>query len=161
MIPSNKKAFTMIEMIFVIVIIGILASVAIPKMNGMKDAANASTCVHETGLLMQEIAASYSGAKTFYEWSTLKLEDNITNITLNIDTSGNGIQNGNEVVHDNTITYHCDGEKIIDIEPSTNAATGSYQIFITIVDTPSSPSALKAANILEKQYVGLTRTFRM
>ncbi len=151
----------MIEMIIVIVIIGILASVAIPKINAMKDAANASTCVHEVALLMQEIAAAYTGVKTFPQWTQMKLEDNVTNIKLNIGTRGNGIHNGNEIVHDNTIAYHCDGLKIIDIEPSTNVATGKYQIFITIVDSPTNASALRAANILEEQHRGLTRTFRM
>ncbi len=34
---SNKKAFTMIELIFVIVIIGILAAVAIPKLAATRD----------------------------------------------------------------------------------------------------------------------------
>ncbi|MEO1953844.1 MAG: type II secretion system protein [Campylobacterales bacterium] len=33
----NKKAFTLIELIFVIVIIGVLASVAIPKFSGLSD----------------------------------------------------------------------------------------------------------------------------
>ena len=31
MLTSNRKAFTMIELIFVIVVIGILSAVAIPK----------------------------------------------------------------------------------------------------------------------------------
>jgi prepilin-type N-terminal cleavage/methylation domain-containing protein len=49
-----KKAFTMIELIFVIVIIGILAGVAIPKLAATRDdakvtteVANARTCLHD------------------------------------------------------------------------------------------------------------------
>ena len=38
----NKSAFTMVELIFVIVIIGVLASVAIPKLSGVTDGAKKS-----------------------------------------------------------------------------------------------------------------------
>ncbi len=38
----SKSAFTMVELIFVIVIIGILASVAIPKLSGVTDGAKKS-----------------------------------------------------------------------------------------------------------------------
>ncbi len=36
---SNKKAFTLIELIFTIVIIGVLATIAIPKYQNLKDSA--------------------------------------------------------------------------------------------------------------------------
>lgn len=35
-----RKAWTMVELIFVIVIIGVLAGIAVPKFSGTKDAAN-------------------------------------------------------------------------------------------------------------------------
>ncbi|WP_345993306.1 type II secretion system protein [Sulfurimonas sp. HSL-1716] len=37
MIANNKKAFTMLEMTFVIVVLGILAAVAIPKFTATRD----------------------------------------------------------------------------------------------------------------------------
>ena len=156
-----KKAFTMIELIFVIVIIGILASVAIPKLQSLKDDAIASSCEYDVKQLLTEISTRYEATQTYAIWSNLKLEDNITNINLNIGTNGSGIANGNEVVDGNTISYHCDGLKIVDIKPAKNISTGNYEIKIEIVDTPANPAALSAANALEKQYSGLSKVFKM
>lgn len=50
-----KKAFTMIELIFVIVIIGILASVAIPKLAGTANEAKKSNIISFMGTLNRTV----------------------------------------------------------------------------------------------------------
>jgi len=52
-----NKAFTMIELIFVIVILGILAATAIPKLSATRDDAKASKLAHNVMLAAEEIAS--------------------------------------------------------------------------------------------------------
>ena len=52
-----KKAFTMIELIFIIVIIGILSSIAIPKLAATRDDALVSQRMHIITSASNEIAA--------------------------------------------------------------------------------------------------------
>ena len=55
-----KKGFTMIELIFVIVILGILASVAIPRLAGTREDAEISTAIGNLRTLLSDAAAYYA-----------------------------------------------------------------------------------------------------
>lgn len=55
-----KKAFTMIELIFVIVIIGILASVAIPKLSATRDDSKVSVMIANARTAFGDLSAYYT-----------------------------------------------------------------------------------------------------
>jgi len=55
-----KKAFTMIELIFVIVIIGILAAVAIPKLAATRDDAKIANIITNVRTLLRDAPAYYT-----------------------------------------------------------------------------------------------------
>ena len=57
---NSKKAFTMVELIFVIVIIGVLASVAIPKLAITRDDAKISKTVFNLRILLYDSFSFYT-----------------------------------------------------------------------------------------------------
>lgn len=128
----------MIELIFVIVIIGILAAVAIPKLAATRDDAEASTCVHEVGQLIQEISASYTklGNATF---KTTGIEE-MTNITVN-DAGTKGILEAGTVSPDTGINYECDNISIVSIDGADAVPDYNLTVTVTAGTTPASKKA--------------------
>ena len=78
-----KKGFTMIELIFVIVILGILASVAIPRLAATREDAEISATVANLRTLVSDATAYYTakGDFTGVNWNQ------ITNVPLTSATS--------------------------------------------------------------------------
>ena len=78
-----KKGFTMIELIFVIVILGILAAVAIPKLNATRDDAEIAKAASNFSTVISDITSYYTAKGKFAADSSgnTKLSD-MTNVAL-------------------------------------------------------------------------------
>ena len=83
-----KKGFTMIELIFVIVILGILASVAIPRLAGTRTDAEIATTVANIRILLSDLNSYYVVKGEFPQGSNGVKWSEITNVPLeNADSS--------------------------------------------------------------------------
>lgn len=62
----DRKAFTMIEIIFSIVIIGILTMVALPRLTAFRDSANSSLVLSALGNCVDEAGVEYVKTGSFH-----------------------------------------------------------------------------------------------
>ena len=77
-----KKVFTMIELIFVIVILGILASVAIPRLAATRTDAEIATTVANIRTLLSDLNSYYVVKGEFAEGADGVKWNEITNVPL-------------------------------------------------------------------------------
>lgn len=92
-----RKAFTILELVFVIVILGILAAIALPKMSSSKDEAEVSKSLNNLKILISDI--SIYTLKNDHV-SSIKTMSNVSGVE-NVDLSNfNGVKEVNFRVGD-------------------------------------------------------------
>ena len=79
-----RKGFTMIELIFVIVILGVLASVAIPRLAATRDDAEVAKAATNLTTAVNDITAYYTAKGQF----ATSVQNDFTKITNALDKSG-------------------------------------------------------------------------
>lgn len=102
----KRSGFTMIELIFVIVILGILAAVAIPKLAATRDDAKISKVQSDAATLIGDLGTAYTSKGTW--GNNMKLSD-VTNVTVT-DSTGNTPQPVTTVISGKTFAI-TDGSK--------------------------------------------------
>ena len=115
----KRRGFTMIELIFVIVILGILASIAIPKLAATRDDAKVSKVLNELATLKSDMAAYYTAHGT-YTTPDKKIKDE-TNVPLYTDRECSNLA---ETIESDKKYYYCvpgtggGNEPLVSITPS-------------------------------------------
>ena len=150
-----KKGFTMIELIFVIVILGILASVAIPRLAGTRDDAEISAAVANLRTLVSDANVYYvtkgdlkdSGGTNDAKWSAItsvSLASSTTDpaVTTEVNLKAGGKECIGVTLVEKTGTGTTAAPAHIKFtKNTTNSASGVCK---AVVDSPSVKAYLEA-----------------
>jgi len=142
----NRKGFTLIELIVVLIIIGILSTIAAPMMQGMSKKAIASEAIAALGTIR-------TAMRTYYVEHT-KITDNVADLFPNLsDLNGTYFSNGCYWILGNTPNQ---GDYIISCCPANSTPPSpKYSQVNTWVGTVDGHIAMDQAGIIYSDIDGL------
>jgi type IV pilus assembly protein PilA len=130
---KSHKAFTMVELIFVIVIIGVLASVALPKFRGLSSNAKISAeiaTMSSVAIALQTINGEWSINEGTFKWGIG--ENNNTDATIFNNTTGYPID-----LHVNKTFDRVIKENSNKYTKQTNGSSTEFSIFTGSASNPN------------------------
>jgi len=104
----NRKGFTLIELLIVVVIIGILAAIAIPKFAATKDKAKLASVKTDVRNLMTSQEAYFSDFATYGSFANLQTANNFSLSTGNTGAVAAAASGYTTTITNTTITSTID-----------------------------------------------------
>ncbi len=130
---NMRQGFTMIELIFVIVIIGILAVIAIPRLNATRDDAKIATALQNVSTCLQDTGSAYTA--TGVENNNTAACKNLKCFTVDVNSTT-----------DNNNTTNIDGNVTVGYNSGVGAwcndAAGKAVTRSLLSGTSTSPSSM-------------------
>jgi len=123
----NRKGFTLIELLIVVVIIGILAAIAIPKFAATKDKAKLASVKTDLRNLETAEEAYFSDFASYTDFTTLQTGNSIS-LSAGNTMSATGVSNGyTATATNNTISA---GIKTCTVQAGAGATSSVDQVII-------------------------------
>lgn len=143
----------MIEVTFVILIIGILSSVAAPKLAASRDDGVSTVCVQEVAAFITTTHTTYSrlGYQDFKDLTASQLTNGQVSLTPPSSSENVFINTKVDIVG---VDYYCDGSKIIEFVGNVNG--GDYVLTVSVedIDTVEAPIGKAAIAKIKENILG-------
>ncbi len=140
----------MIELIFVIVIIGILAAVAIPKLAATRDDAKVATCMSDASAFVSQVSAYYTANGRLDKVSQMtnyQIDASSTNKINGFDSDGDATEGLNK--NTQTVNFLCDGGKVFSVTTGSSATDFNLTFADAATGDPDEKVAQLASNALD------------